>query len=243
MEISRILQKSGLLSPLVLGTILLVTNGATATEAELLAQATLPQIADGSFLEPINRYNSDSANDPMAQITKVWRLRDISPGDWADRALRNLVERYGCLAGYPDGTYRGKRALTRYEFAAGLNACLQQMELLIAESEAVARSDIQKLQRLAQEFEAELATLGTGVDNLEGRVAFLEDHQFSTTTQLDGEVIFGLASILTGDDANGNQAPPSASFRQPHPPVFRNQLYWRRLFDRRTSNWKYAFLL
>ncbi len=212
MEISRILQKYGLLSRLVLGTILLVTNGATATEAELVAQATPPQIpdpstADGTFLEPINRYNSDSSSDPMAQITNVWRLRDISPGDWADRALRNLVERYGCLAGYPDGTYRGKRALTRYELAAGLNACLQQMELLIAESEAVARSEIQKLQRLAQEFEAELATLATGVDNLEGRVAFLEDHQFSTTTKLDGEVIFGLASILTGDDADGNQAP------------------------------------
>ncbi|HBB32401.1 MAG TPA: hypothetical protein DC064_11540, partial [Cyanobacteria bacterium UBA9273] len=44
------------------------------------------------------------------------------PGDWAYEALRSLVERYGCIAGYPDGTFRGNRAMTRYEFAAGLNA-------------------------------------------------------------------------------------------------------------------------
>jgi len=38
----------------------------------------------------------------------------------------------GCIAGYPDGTYRGNRALTRYEFAAGLNACLDRVNELIA---------------------------------------------------------------------------------------------------------------
>jgi len=40
---------------------------------------------------------------------------------------------YGCIAGYP-GTYRGNRALTRYEFAAGLNACLDRVNELIAGS-------------------------------------------------------------------------------------------------------------
>jgi hypothetical protein len=80
---------------------------------------------------------------------------------------------------------------------------MQQMERMIANSEAVLREDIEALKRLMKEFEAELAALGARVDNLEGRVAFLEDNQFSTTTKLSGEVIFGLTDSF-GDD-NDNQ--------------------------------------
>ena len=61
-------------------------------------------------------------------------MSDVQPTDWAFQALQSLVERYGCIAGYPDGTYRGNRALTRYEFAAGLNACLDRVNELIATS-------------------------------------------------------------------------------------------------------------
>ncbi|NEO95342.1 MAG: carbohydrate porin, partial [Moorea sp. SIO3G5] len=63
----------------------------------------------------------------------------------------------------------------------------------------ITREDLETLQRLIQEFEAELATLGARVDNLEGRVAFLEDHQFSTTTKLKGEVLFTFAGAF-GDE-------------------------------------------
>jgi hypothetical protein len=140
-------------------------------------------------------------NQGMEQITNVSQLRDVSPGDWAYEALRSLVERYGCIAGYPDGTFRGNRAMTRYEFAAGLNACFQNIEPL----RTAYSYDLPTLRRLIEEFEVELATLGARVDNLEGRVAFLEDHQFSTTTKLSGEVIFGLADAFgdeVGDDVN-----------------------------------------
>ena len=41
-----------------------------------------------------------------------------STTDWAYQALANLVETYGCVAGYPNGTFRGNRAMTRYEAAA-----------------------------------------------------------------------------------------------------------------------------
>ena len=148
-----------------------------------------------STLEPINLHsNEGSVDDPMGQVTNVSQLSDVSPGDWAYEALRALVERYGCIAGYPDGTFRGNRATSRYEFAAGLNACLQQVERLIASSGEgfVTRQDLETLQRLVQEFQSELTTLGTRVDTLEGRVAFLEDHQFSTTTRLNGNADFAL---------------------------------------------------
>jgi len=154
--------------------------------------------------EPVEVLNLE--NDPMEQITNVSQLRDVSPGDWAYEALRNLVERYGCIAGYPDGTFGGNQAMTRYEFAAGVNACLEQIERLIAANETVLREDLETIQRLNQEFEAELAAVGARVDNLEGKVAFLEDHQFSTTTKLAGELIttisqvFGNENAATGED-------------------------------------------
>jgi hypothetical protein len=138
----------------------------------------------------------------MAQVTSVSQLKDVSPTDWAYEALRSLVERYGCIVGYPNSTFRGNRVLSRYEFAAGLNACMQQMERLVAASEAVLKEDIAKLQRLMQEFETELTALGARVDNLEGRISFLEDNQFSTTTKLSGNVVFALSDVFggSGDD-------------------------------------------
>ena len=179
-------------SPAILGASLVVASAAVANESNV------------EVLRQINRYNQDGT--ALDQVTNVNQLRDVSPGDWAYEALRNLVETYGCIAGYPDGTYRGNRAMTRYEFAAGLNACLQQIERLIAASTAdfVTKDDLATLQRLMEEFEAELATLGTRVDNLEGRVAFLEDNQFSTTTKLKGEVIFSLNGAF-GDDVDDDQ--------------------------------------
>jgi len=151
------------------------------------------------LLEQIQRYSGENDAESLDQVTSVGQLRDVSPGDWAYEALRSLVERYGCIAGYPDGTYRGNRALTRYEFAAGLNACLNQIERLIGTG-GFDETELETLRRLIQEFEAELATLGARVDNLEGRVAFLEDNQFSTTTKLKGEVIFNLGSAFSDED-------------------------------------------
>ncbi len=148
---------------------------------------------------------NDSAvkQNSLAQVTNVSQLRDVSPGDWAYEALRSLVDRYGCISGFPNQTYRGKQALSRYEFAAGLNSCLTQIERLIAASDSVLQEDLQTIQKLAQEFEAELATIGSRIDNLEGRVGFLEDHQFSTTTILNGEVIFAIADAFGGNPPGG----------------------------------------
>ncbi|MEQ8466313.1 iron uptake porin [Coleofasciculus sp. E1-EBD-02] len=177
-----------------------VPDAALETEETLNPSAT-PETPVPS-LELDARENQE--NQGMEQITNVSQLRDVSPGDWAYEALRSLVERYGCIAGYPDGTFRGNRAMTRYEFAAGLNACLQQIERLIGNVPDNIEG-LPTLRRLIEEFEAELATLGARVDNLEGRVAFLEDNQFSTTTKLSGEVIFGLADAFgdeVGDDVN-----------------------------------------
>ena len=55
----------------------------------------------------VNQYTSSE------QVTSVTQFSDVQPTDWAYQALSNLVERYGCVAGYPNGTFRGGRAMTR----------------------------------------------------------------------------------------------------------------------------------
>ena len=132
----------------------------------------------------------------MDQVTSVSQLSDVKPTDWAFQALQSLVERYGCIVGYPDKTFRGNRALTRFEFAAGLNSCLDKIQELIAAATAdfVKKEDLEVVKKLQEAFAAELASLRGRVDALDVRTATLEKQQFSTTTKLSGEVIFSLAS-------------------------------------------------
>jgi hypothetical protein len=144
----------------------------------------------------------------IGQVTSVSQLSDVQPTDWAFQALQSLVERYGCIAGYPNGTFRGNRAATRYELAAALNACLDQISDKFATKE-----DLATVKALQEEFKAELATLKGRVDGLEARTATLEAQQFSTTTKLQGEVVM---AVQYGDRLNTRQADngrPSANSR------------------------------
>ncbi|TAF15162.1 MAG: hypothetical protein EAZ76_08820, partial [Nostocales cyanobacterium] len=143
-----------------------------------------------------------SQQELISQVTSVSQFSDVQPTDWAFQALQSLVERYGCIAGYPNGTYRGNRALTRYEFAAGLNACLDRVNELIATATAdmVSKQDLATLQRLQEDFASELATLRGRVDALEARTAELEANQFSTTTKLQGQVVGVVSDVVAGDN-------------------------------------------
>jgi hypothetical protein len=163
-----------------------------------------PAPTDTTLLDAMSQYTNTSvdaySSDPMAQVTSVDQFSDVQPTDWAYQALQSLVERYGCIVGYPDGTYRGQRALTRFEFAAGMNACLDRISELLAASTAdlATREDLATLQRLQEEFAAELAALRGRVDGLEARVSELDANQFSTTTKLSGEIIFGVGQAFGG---------------------------------------------
>jgi hypothetical protein len=171
----------------------------------LLADAAAPAVSDllGSQSEPSeqlfqgDRSLHDLSNDSQGQVTSVSQLSDVQPTDWAFQALQSLVERYGCIAGYPDGTFKGNRSATRYEMAAALNACLDQISDRFA-----SKADLDAVKALQDEFAAELATLRGRVDGLEARVDTVEAQQFSTTTKLKGEAVFGFSGII-GDVADG----------------------------------------
>ncbi|EHC17964.1 iron uptake porin [Fischerella thermalis] len=193
--------KSLLVSPAILGAILLVDATALAGETINTSENTQPQLV----VTPKQKVENKNT---QSQVTSVSQLSDVQPTDWAFQALQSLVERYGCIAGYPNGTYRGNRPMTRYEFAAGLNACLDRVNEIIATatSELVTKEDLATLQRLQEEFSAELATLRGRVDTLEARTAELEANQFSTTTKLTGQVVMAITDVLGGDNVNGVDA-------------------------------------
>jgi hypothetical protein len=168
----------------------------------LLSTTTISTLASEAKKDLTNQQNINVLEElnKMSQVTNVDQLRDVAPTDWAYEALRSLVDRYGCIAGFPNQTYRGNQALSRYEFAAGLNSCLNQIERLIASSETIAQEDLDTVQRLSEEFATELATIKGRIDDLENRATFLEDNQFSTTTKLTGNVFFNLTGATAEDD-------------------------------------------
>jgi len=137
---------------------------------------------------------SYSAPKIADSVTSVSQLSDVKSTDWAFTALQSLVERYGCIAGYPNSTFRGQQAVSRYEFAAGLNACLDKINEIIATglADKVSQEDLSTLSSLQENFAAELAALRGRVDGLDAKITKLEAQQFSTTTKLYGQAIFGL---------------------------------------------------
>jgi hypothetical protein len=163
---------------------------------KLFQQLMLAPVALGLFapsataaelnLEGVDRYASQE------QVTSISQFSDIQPTDWAYQALTNLVDRYGCVAGYPNLTYKGGQSMTRFEAAALLNACLDRVTEVTDE-----------LRKLQAEFAAELAVLKGRVDGLEAKVGELEATQFSTTTKLKGEVNFMLGGVPGLETNNG----------------------------------------
>ncbi|WP_392532962.1 iron uptake porin [Nostoc sp. C117] len=143
---------------------------------------------------------SDSDNK-MSQINSVSQLGDVQPSDWAFGALQSLVERYGCIAGYGDGTYLGNRTISRYEFAVGLNACLEKINEAIVNNKlnTVNNQDLILLQTLQGQFKAELQQLQQRVEAVENRTSELQSDRFSTTTRLYGQAVFSVQGTNSTD--------------------------------------------
>jgi porin len=174
-----------------------------AEEDSIQISSPTPEAPTAIAQTTLNEIPQESTLTLEEQVTSVTQLSDVQPTDWAFEALRALIERYGVIAGYPDGTFRGNRAMTRYEFAAALNAAIARLNELIDTGlgERVSREDLATLQRLQEEFATELATLRGRVDGLEARTTELEATQFSTTTKLSGQVIMAVnAGGFEGDE-------------------------------------------
>jgi hypothetical protein len=97
----------------------------------------------------------------MAQVTSVKQLSDVQPTQWSYQAITNLVERYGCVAGYPNGTFQPGQPATRAELAALTNACLDRI------SEFYSAADAALAAALRAEFAKEIGATNARVSALE----------------------------------------------------------------------------
>ncbi|MGD1804585.1 iron uptake porin [Dapis sp. BLCC M126] len=157
-------------------------------------------------IEQYNQLNQPSEISPsLEQVNSVNQLSDVLPTDWAYSALQGLAERYGCLLASPNATFGGNRAISRYEFAANLNECLQVIQGLIEEFDEgyISQEDLAKSQRLQEDFAIEIADIKSRLNALETRTDILEANQFSTTTLLKGQVTMALYDAFGNDGEDG----------------------------------------
>ena len=133
------------------------------------AQPDTEPVGLGTILDDIDLYTATTKD----QVTSISSFGDVYPSEWAYQALKNLVESYGCIGGYPDRTLKGKRPISRFEGASLLIACLENISQITDEMRA-----------LINIFQPELKTLKGRVGNLETRVDKLNATTFSTTTKL-----------------------------------------------------------
>ena len=95
-------------------------------------------------------------------LAQVAGFSDLSSEHWAATAVRDLVEKYGVMSGFPDKTFRGGRQITRYEAAAAFYKVmlqLSQVEDLTRRIGNVALEDLKTMKALHEEFQQELETL------------------------------------------------------------------------------------
>ena len=129
-------------------------------ESKIFIEPSISNTLDSQQRDRISSY-IDEPKQAIAEVTSVSQLSDVKATDWAFISLQSLVERYGCIAGYPNRTYQGKQAIARYEFAAGLNACLDKINEILSAglADKVSQADLTTLKKLQEEFAAELSVL------------------------------------------------------------------------------------
>jgi hypothetical protein len=164
------------------------------------------------YLDYLDHSEIDPPRNLISQTSTIEEISDIQPTDWSYQALQNLIERYGCISGFEDRsnaqglvkTFRGEQTLSRTEFAAGLNSCLNNIEKIIARTKDVPQTDIDTVLRLMQEFQSELAILQGRTDGSQARLLDLEATQFSATSKLQGEAVLSLGEVLAGSSDRPN---------------------------------------
>jgi hypothetical protein len=139
----------------------------------------------------------DYANPSAASVTSA-QFSDVVPGDWAYTALQNLSDSYGCVDNAYTQSLNNGQALTRYEAAALINACLDSG--FVANSQGFS-SDAA---RLADEFGSEMAILKGRVDGLEYKLNEFEAGQFASSTKLSGEATFLVGGVDYDADASND---------------------------------------
>jgi S-layer homology domain len=123
---------------------------------------------------------------------------DVPTNHWAYDAIAELAAK-GLVEGYPDGTFKGDRAMTRYEMAMVVARLLARIESIQIPAPApapqVTANDLATIQRLINEFRAELAALGV-------RVTAIEEELNAIKARLDNVRVTGRFRFRYDVDVN-----------------------------------------
>ena len=109
---------------------------------------------------------------------------DVPDNHWAKDAVAALAAK-GLVEGYPDGTFKGDRAATRWEVAMIVARLLAKMEQ--AHATFATKAELDELRKLVNALREELDALGVRVTNLEESVSRLDKR----VTELERITFYG----------------------------------------------------
>jgi len=151
---------------------------------------------------------------------------DVPTNHWAYDAIARLAAR-GIIQGYPDQTFKGDRAMTRYEMAmvvARLLARVESIQMPAAPAPApapaaaappITRVDVETIQRLVNEFQAELTALGVRTQRVEEDLNALKakigNVRFGGTFRFRSDELRGPGPGSTAVNGNGNVSATDSS--------------------------------
>ncbi|WP_263970598.1 S-layer homology domain-containing protein [Leptolyngbya sp. KIOST-1] len=138
--------------------------GSAVTVGTVAATAIAPAWANPGPADPAIAIPAAQAQAAPPQ--RVLPFTDVSPDHWAYEALLNLAGTYGCISGYPDGTFRGENAVTRFEFAAGMDSCLSVVAGMAAQQAEARDREVQSLIQSMEQSLSELRQLESDLPEL-----------------------------------------------------------------------------
>ncbi len=155
-------------------------------------------------IEQNNLFLAPNLEESETPITSVSELSSVQPHDWVFQAWQSLSQRYKCSAG--DTHSPGDRILSRQEFAAILNTCLDRVsKLIVAAPESFTKQeDLATWQRLQGEFSFELAAIRGRLDPVETQIPKLE-RSLLPTTKLTGEVVLAISAANGGTKTDDDE--------------------------------------
>ena len=150
-----------------------------------------------------------------AQAQQQANFSDMPAEHWAAKAVRDLVEKYGVMAGFPDKTFRGTRTITRYEAAAAFYQVmvqLSQVEDLTRRIGNVALEDLKTMKTLSEEFQVEIETLKKQQGEQTEKIKQLEESLAKLKEDLGSVRFGGLINVGAEDNFEDNFRPGYSAY-------------------------------
>ena len=117
-----------------------------------------------------------------AAIASANPFADVPYSHWAYDAINTMASR-GVIQGFPDGTYKGNKNVTRYELAMITAKMIANIENGVG---SVSKDDMKTLEKLTTEFADELALLGVKITALEDDMAVVKEDVAGLKKDVDG---------------------------------------------------------